>query len=154
MDYIIRWQAHEYEYVEKDSNWYWAVGIITVAGAVVAFIAGNILFGILILLAGFTLSMHAARKPELMNFEINPKGVMSDSTLYPYTTLESFWVDDMSDVNPKIILKSEKLFMPHIIIPYPADTDPEELRDYLGYYIAEEEMYEPFSHKLMEYLGF
>lgn len=152
MNYIIRWQAHEYEYVDKDANWYWAVGIITVAGAVVSLIAGNILFAILILLGGFTLSMHAARKPELMNFEFNPKGVMIDSTMYPYTTLESFWVDDLT--NPKIILKSEKLFMTYIIIPFPDDEDPEEVRDYLGYYLEEEEMYEPFSHKLMEYLGF
>lgn len=154
MDYIIRWQAHEYEYVEKDANWFWAVGIITVAGAIVSFIVGNFLFGIVILLAGFSLSMHAARKPDLVNFEINPKGVMIDDLMYPYTNLESFWVDDMRSEHPKIIIKSEKVFMPHIIIPYPEGEDPEELHEYLGYYIEEEEMYEPLSHKVMEYLGF
>lgn len=154
MDYTIHWKAHEYEYVEKDSNWFWAVGVITVSATLVSILVGNILFAVFAILAGFTLSLHAARKPDLQNFEINPKGLMVDEILYPYQTLESFWVDDLTRDNPKIILKSSKLFMPYIIIPYPSGEDAEELRDYLGYYLDEEEMYEPLSHKIMEYLGY
>lgn len=154
MDFSIQWQAHEYEYIEKDTNWFWAVGIITAALALVAILVGNILFALVILLAGFTLSLHAARKPDIVNFEINPKGVKVDATLYPFSTLESFWVDELNEINPKIIFKSEKPFMPVIILPMPAETDPEDIREYLRYYLEEEEMYEPLSHKLMEYLGF
>ena len=154
MDYIIQWQSHEYEYVEKDADWYWAVGIITVAGAVVSFIVGNILFGIVIILGGFSLALHAAKKPDIQNFEINQRGIMIDNTLYPYVALESFWVDDLTSPHPKIILRSVKALMPYIIIPYPPEEDPEEIRTYLGYYLPQEEMYEPISHKLAEYLGF
>jgi hypothetical protein len=154
MDYIIAWQSHEYEYVEKNADWYWAMGIVVVAVAVVSFMVGNILFGIVILLGGFSLAIHAARKPALQNFEINQKGVMVDNILYPYVTLDSFWVDDLSSPHPKIILKSGKFLMPQIILPYPANEDPEEVRDYISYYLPEEEMYEPITHKLMEYLGF
>ena len=48
----IEWDAHEYEHKERNRDWFWAVGIISVSLAVVAVIFGNIIFAILILRSG------------------------------------------------------------------------------------------------------
>ena len=40
---LIEWDAPEHHYVEKTADWYWAVGIITLTAAALAFIFGNII---------------------------------------------------------------------------------------------------------------
>jgi len=53
--FLIEWDAHEYEHRERSPDWFWAVGIISVSVAVAAVIFGNIIFGILVIIAAFTL---------------------------------------------------------------------------------------------------
>ena len=65
------WEAHEYIFQEKTSDWYWAVGIIAVSLAVLLIIFGNVLFALVVLIGSFTLSIFAARRPDLVRFEIN-----------------------------------------------------------------------------------
>ncbi|KKS83436.1 MAG: hypothetical protein UV60_C0041G0011 [Parcubacteria group bacterium GW2011_GWA2_43_11] len=40
----IEWTDHEYKHFEKGSEWYWALGLVSVAGAVAALIFNNVLF--------------------------------------------------------------------------------------------------------------
>ncbi len=149
---LIEWEDFEYEFRHKTSDWYWVVGIIAVSVAVAAIFFGNVLFAILILLGAFTLSLHAARHPAIVHYELNKKGVVSGKTMYPYKTLESFWVEDR-DHNPRILFKSKKLLMPFIIIPL-GSVMPDTARAYLEQYLKEEEHLEPLLQKIMEYLGF
>jgi len=75
-------------------------------------------------------------------------------TLYPYSTLESFWVID-EEINDRILIRSQKVFMPFLILPYEStEINPDDIRDYLLDYIDEEELEEPLSQILMERLGF
>ena len=60
---LISWSAPEHLYVEKHTDWYWTVGIITLALAAVAFIFGQVITGILILVAALALTLHASRPP-------------------------------------------------------------------------------------------
>lgn len=150
----IVWKALEHSHVEKTSDWFWAVGIISVAGAVLAIYFGNILFGLIILLAAFTGILQGHTKPKILKYEITRKGIWIGETLYPYSTLESFWVID-EEVNDRILIRSQKIFMPFIILPYEStEINPDEIRDYLLDYIDEEELEEPLSQILMERLGF
>jgi len=150
----ISWKALEHEHREKTSDWFWAVGIIAIAAAVLAVFFGNILFGLLILIAAFASILQGHTKPRILEYELSRKGVRVGDTLYPYSTLESFWVID-EEINDRIIIKSQKTLMPFIIIPYDSTrVDPEHLRDYLLEYIDEEELEEPLSQQIMEILGF
>lgn len=148
----IEWEDFEYEFKHKTSDWYWAVGIIAVSVAIAAIFFGNVLFGVLILLGAFTLSMHAARHPDIIHFELNPKGAVSGKTMYPYSSIDSFWVEDR-DRNPRILLKSKKVLMPFIILPL-GSTISDTARGYLAQHLKEEEHLEPLLQKIMEYLGF
>ena len=149
----ISWEGYEYEHKDRSVDWYWAVGVIAIALAITAIIYKNILFAIFIILGAFTLLMYAARKPEKVYFEISRRGVRVNKTLYPFSTLESFCIHDNSH-SPKIIFQSQKLFMPHIIIPLSEEIDVESLHNFLIEFIDEDEHRESISEMIMDYLGF
>ena len=157
MDFTpLKWEAHEYDHFERSTDWYWAVSIVTLSVLALSFLFDDILFGLLVLIGVFTLMLYVHRKPTLIQYEINKKGVRVEKTLYIYNTIESFWVDSHVEHHaPKLILKSSKMIMPYIVIP--VDTSvvhPDDIHSYLIEFLPEEEHHEPLSHKLMEFLGF
>ncbi len=149
---LVSWSAPEHLYVEKRQDWYWAVGIVTLALAAVAFIFGNVITGIFIIVAAVALVLHASRPPKIVSYEINDRGIMADNVLYPFLTLESFWIPH-DEFPPKLIVKSRKLFMPYIVI-YIDEVDPENVREIMLTYIAETEHRESILKHILERLGF
>lgn len=149
----IEWDAHEYEHKERSQDWFWAVGILTFAIAITAVIFGNIIFAILILTAAFALALFINRPPETVHVVIDEKGVTRGRVHYPYSTLKSFWIDTEHPHN-KILLRSEKLLMPLIIIPLEPNTDEERLDEVLSQFLEKEYHSLPFVEKLLEYFGF
>ena len=149
----LEWDAHEYEHKERSQDWFWAVGIIAVSLAVTAIILGNIIFGILILIGTFSLSLFAKRAPDTIHVVIDEKGITRGRIRYPFPTLTSFWID-VEHPHKKIILRSEKMFMPYIIVPLADDVDPERLARILSKYMYEEYHSLPLVEKILECLGF
>jgi len=149
----IEWEAYEYTHTEKDRDWYWALGLIAIAGAVAALLFNNVLFAVLIIAASFALALFASRKPDLVSFAITQRGVRIDDKLYPFQALESFSIDEESSHPPKLILESNKTFAPHLVIPLEG-VDIDEVHDFLLDFLLEGEHIDPLSHRLMEYLGF
>lgn len=148
----LHWVAHEYENRVRSPDWFWAVGILAVAIAATSVIMNNVLFAIVVLLSGFALLLYAARKPELLDVFVDDKGVRIDKYFYPYHTLESFWIDE-HESRSRVLIKSQKLFMPYIIVPT-GDIDPDLLKEHLSMYLPEIFHSESVFHHLMEYLGF
>ena len=148
----ITWNTLEYEHKDKGTDWYFALGIIAVSASVASFLLNNILFSILILIGAITLAMYGVRKPSTLNIEINDRGILVNNTLYPFNTLKAFWVEE-NTTPPKLIIQSEKTFMPYLILSL-ENTDTDKVRIFLLEHIKEEELSEPLSQKIMEYLGF
>ncbi len=148
----LSWEAPEYHHYERSNDWFWAVGLITISVAALAFIYDNALFGILIILSAIILIAYVRREPEMVQYELNQRGVMINNDLHPYLTLESFWMETRSG-EPKLILKSKRSVLPYITIPV-HDESADDVADFLREFIEEKEMREPTSHKVMEYLGF
>jgi hypothetical protein len=148
----LEWQAYEYLHVDRTPDWYWGVGVATLVLALVGILLENILFAVLVVVAAFTVTLRALKVPDIQKFSLTRKGIIEDTTLYPYGEIESFWVDD-EQVHSKLLVKSRRPLMPLIIIPL-GDVDPEIVHDYLIQFIDAEEMTEPFFQKVMEYLGF
>jgi len=148
----LNWQAPEYHHYQRSTDWFWAVGIITICVSALAFFFHNALFGILILLSAVILIYYVIRQPEDINYEINQRGIIVGSDLHPYLTIEAFWIETRF-AEPKIILKSKKALLPYIIIPVHEDS-VDEIALVLSEFLDEKEMQEPASHKIMEYLGF
>ena len=148
----IEWETHEYEFRHKTSDWYWAVGVITLSIAIAAVLYKNILFAIVVVVGGFVLAVHASKHSQIVHYELNRRGAAIGKTLYPFDSIETFWIEDRDD-NPRILLKSKKFFMPYIIMPLGA-VMPETAHAHLAHYLTEEEHVEPPFQKFMEYLGF
>lgn len=151
-DALISWNAPDHIHTKKSPDWYWAVGIITLALAVVSFILGNAITGIFVLAASVALVLNASREPQSMYHEVNDRGIMIGQTLYPFLSLDSFWIPH-DEMPAKIILKSRKSFMPYIVVLID-EIDREEVREVLLRYIAETEHHEPFLKHILEKLGF
>lgn len=149
-DYI-KWKAYENNDIEHPDDWYWALGILSVAFALTSVILGNIIFGVLIIVSAFSIALHAKRPPEMYEFELNPKGVRINDKIYLYQTLEAFWIEE--EFNPQIILRSSKKLMPYIFIPL-GDENVDLVRNYLIQVLEEEPMRESLFHKIGEFLGF
>ncbi|MEY2641158.1 MAG: hypothetical protein RL150_551 [Candidatus Parcubacteria bacterium] len=151
---VIEWKALEHAHRDHSNEWYWTVGSIAIAGAILSLYFGNVILAILIVLSGFTAILQAHTPPNILLYRITRRGIQIGKTAYPYSSLQSFWVIDEA-VHDRIILRSQKLFMPYIIIPFDSTkTDPDEIRDYLLEYLDEEEMEEPVLNQIMERLGF
>ena len=148
----IEWVAHEHEHKERTSDWLWSVGILTAAAAVVSIIFGNIIFAILILTAVFAMALFVNRPPEEVHVVVDEKGITRGNVRYPYSSLKSFWLDE-THPHPKILLRSEKVFLPIIVVPL-GETDAVQLNEILSRYLNEEYHSLPFAEKVLEYLGF
>jgi len=147
------WSALEYEYHEKTSDWFWALGIITLALFLSAIFLKSFLFGFLILLAGFSLALFGARKPNNINFKIDVQGIHIGETIYPYENLKSFWVDYQPPYKKELIIESQKTFMPHINIML-GEADPVKIREYLLKFLKEEKIEEPLTLTIARFLKF
>lgn len=150
---VLSWEAVEHHHEERSSDWYWALGLVTVAAVGTSIILGNLLFAMVLLLAAVTVATLAARGPLLMQYRIGPRGVWIGDELYPYTTLESFYIDEDNPNGPELLLRSERVFMPLIIIPLPEEY-VDAIDDMLGERLPEEFMEESFFHRLLESFGF
>lgn len=151
----ISWQAYEHSHTgDKSSDWFWGLGVVSVGAIILSIYFGNILLSIIFFLFTVISIMMAKKKPEIHTFEITRKGVRAGNLLFPYSNLESFWVDD-NEYDDKIIFRTRKAMQNFLIIPFDStETDPELLRDFLLDYLDEEELEEPLHQKLMEFLGF
>jgi len=152
MEDSLKWQAPEYNHYERSTDWFWAVGIITVCIVALAFFFGNALFGVLILLSAIILVSFVFRVPQDIEYTINARGITVGKVLHPYLTLEAYWLETRTG-EPKLILKSKKALQPFIIIPVHEES-ADEIAAVLRQFLEEKELQEPVSHKVMEYLGF
>ena len=150
----VYWEAPEHNHIEKSNDWYWILGIIAIASSVAGVIIdNNVLFSIVILLGAATMVLTAHRTPRLFSYEVSTRGVRIQNILYPYSTLESFYLDEENRIDPQLLIKSKKMFVPLLILPIPEEYI-ETLEDILAVRLYEEHMEEPFSHRLLEFFGF
>ena len=149
----ISWQAYEHKKKDRSVDWYWAVIIIALSIAAIAFIINNGFFALLIILGTMTLLFFSVKEPRLFDISLDSRGLIVGKDMYPFATLEEFWVDITDTDEPKILFKSKKTMMPLIVVPL-EDHHHLDVRDFLLQYLEEKEMHEPLSQKIMDKLGF
>ena len=100
------WNTYEYEHREKSSDWYWALGILVVIGAAIAFISKNLLFGFLILMGGLMLGLFAGKKNDPLEIEVSQRGVGINGETIDFSSIASFWMYRTPHGVRKLILKT------------------------------------------------
>ncbi|OGI57476.1 hypothetical protein A3B85_00920 [Candidatus Nomurabacteria bacterium RIFCSPHIGHO2_02_FULL_37_13] len=154
----LEWSALEYEEKERNADWFWALGVIIIASSAASIIYGNYFFAILLVLSGILLGFFAKKKPDIILYELNEKGLKIRTRLFPYENIKSFWVQvgqpTQIETKSTLFIKSERFFMPIISIPINDSLADEIQFIMLTKNITEEEMKEHLSEKIMEVLGF
>ncbi len=146
----IKWKAPEYEFKQKSVDWYWTIWIVSVVLIILSMINGSALLAILIFFSAFTLSVQAARKPEIIDFELNDLGVVVAKTRYTYGKIKSYWIEQ--DEDPQIILKmKDSHLFSQVVIPL-ENVDVRKIDGHLANYLEKEEMEVNLIYKLTKYL--
>jgi hypothetical protein len=126
------WEGVEYEHRPRSADWFWALGIIAVAGTVAAVLFADYLLALLILAASVTLALHAAKKPHTHRFLLTDDGLVIGTELHPYERMRSFAILEYieGDLPPVLSIKTEHWLAPHLLIPL-NEVDADEVYDYL-----------------------
>ena len=133
----IKWQAYEFEYFEKSQAWFFISGIVAIGLLTWALWSKNFLFAILIFVGYFTVVAYAIKKPRLIDFSIEQKGIKIDNTLHHYEKLRSFCIFENPELKIKeLSLRSKRKTMPYIKIPL-AQQNPEEIKAVLANFIPQ-----------------
>ncbi|KKU77310.1 MAG: hypothetical protein UY03_C0017G0018 [Parcubacteria group bacterium GW2011_GWA2_47_64] len=117
---------------------------------ITAVVLNNILFAVLVVISTIALFLRTLQKPRLVSYELTNRGLWTNKNFQPFTALESFFVEEQE---PKLLLKVKGLVTPLSVIPLES-VDSQTVREFLQDYLPEEEMHEPLSKRIMEYLGF
>ncbi len=151
----IEWEALEHHHDPKSGDWFWVLGILTICGAVASVVFENILLALVILFGGTIVGILANRPPKMVNYLINQRGVKIDNSFYPYTTLDHYYIDEHPMLGHQLLIKSQKMFMPLLILPLPEDDDDiEGIETIIAERIPEEHLEEPIANRVLEFFGF
>jgi hypothetical protein len=158
----LSWSALEYEEKERSKDWFWALGIIVVTSSIAAIIFGSYFFAALLIISGVLLGFFAIKKPDIIDYELTDRGLKIRTHFYPYENIKSFWVQAHNPLEtnrevfkkPLLFIHSERIFMPVISIPINEEIAKHIKSIMLEKKVAEVEMKEHPSEKIMEALGF
>jgi len=150
---FVSWKTHDK--IEKDQkvDWFWAVAIIGIVGAVLAFLFGNFLFGVFILLSIIILMFFATQKPKEISCEINEKGLVIEKQLIPYSKMISFWLEESIEPH-KLLIHTTHSISPILDVYYESKEIGDEIYEALIERIEEKPLVEPISQQIFEKLGF
>lgn len=135
---FFEWDAQEYAFEEKSADWYWALGVIAVAGSIASIIFGNFILALLIVAAAGSLALTAARAPRTHHFVITDEGLVVDQVLHPYDEMLHFSVLEYVDSSmpPSLSIKTKRLLAPHLLIPLQG-PDPFEIYTFFSAHLEE-----------------
>ncbi len=146
---IIEWHAPEYEHRERSTDWQWSVALGAGLIALILFYFGNLLFGLVIILAAASIILYARRPPQEITFALTAKGLLAGRELYPYKTIKHFSIPKDGE---KLIIESSRVFLPRITIPIEPPI-ASRLRDELKRRIKEVEHEDHLLDTLADRLG-
>ena len=150
---FFEWSAEGYLFEEKSNDWYWALGIIAVAGAIASVLFGNVILALLILVASGTLALSTLKRPRMHVFRVTDDGVMIDENLYEYESIHSFSVLEYIDPNrpPALSIRTHKVLAPHLLIPI-VGPDPLELYEFFAEHVDEGKHDESLTDRIIDLL--
>ena len=152
----ISWQVHSRREGERSTDWYWGLGLLALLGAGLSIFFGNILLAIILVVAAGSVGVLAARDPREHTARIDKRGVTIDGTLYPYPSLQSFWVDldeeGASGGQRRLFVTTFGILSPHFTLQLTDRAHAETVRSYLKKFLKEEEQGPHFGEHLAEIL--
>jgi hypothetical protein len=139
----VSWTASEYAANPKNVGWFMLLGLATIVlGAATYLITHDVISTIAICIFGIIVGVFAARKPHVLDYRVDSRGIQIGQKYYPYNTFKA-----MSYVS----LLPLKRFMAPIAIHYSPDDEENilnTLADYLPYEDHKPDMVDNLSRRV------
>lgn len=148
----IQWTVDTHNHQERSVDWYWGLGLGSLAAAALSVFLGNALLAVIILLAAGSFGALVHRGPREHTVSINPRGVSMDGTLYRWSSITSFWIERDSR-DPHLLITTEGILHPQLIVPLNDPTRAQNVRAYLKRFAKEEEQAPHLGHYVAQMLG-
>ena len=149
----VAWEAPQHHHVEKGNDWFFALAIIVVALIVMAILLNNVMFALLLGIAGGALAISAAKRPAIVPYAVTVRGVKVEGELFPYANLKSFHIDEEDHRGPQLIIKTNRRTIPLLVLPLPPGH-VDDIEEILKEKLPEELLHEPLFLKILEIFGF
>ncbi|MCR4280219.1 MAG: DUF5673 domain-containing protein [Candidatus Komeilibacteria bacterium] len=146
---LIAWAIPEYEQYDRGRLWYIIAGIVAALLLVYSFFSANVLFGLIIVIAGVTIFLMDRQRPALIDLHLTTKGIIAGQKFHDYTEIKSFYIIYNPEEIKKLFLEFHSVLKPRLNIELD-DQNPNEIRTLLKQYIEEdlEKEEEPLSESL------
>jgi hypothetical protein len=152
---LLEWKGREYDHNPKSADWYWALGIIAVAGALASILFSNYLLAALIIIAATALALHAAKESPLHRFRLVEQGIIIGDEMHLFERMVSFSVleDVEGTLPPMLSIKTESWLSPHLIVPLEG-VNADMVYSYFLQHVDEGEHHHTFVDLVAAWLGF
>jgi len=147
----LNWEISTHEHKERSADWYWALGLLSLAGAGLSIFFGNILLAVILLLGGGSLGFLVARGPREHAVRLDQKGLTLDGTLYSYKNIGSFWVEETAE--PKLLVSTSGVLHPQLVVPLLSTARAMAVRSYMKRFAPEVEQHPHMGEHLAELFG-
>ena len=150
----VTWQAYDKQDKERKVDWFWALGIIGIAGSILAFIFDNFFFGVFILLGITIMIFTVSQQKRKISYTIDHQGIHMEKELLPYRKIKSFYLDESGEWG-KILLHTDHPISPITSVYYEDKKLGDDIYEiFMEHEVKEEYLVEPISHQIFEKLGF
>ena len=150
----IVWHVLTHEHKEHSADWFWTLGVGTVVAAILCVYFGNILLALILIIGAASIITLKIRGPREHQVRVDARGMTLDGTVYPWLSINSFWVNtDEMRGGPCIYLTTKSLLNPRITIPLDNQEHAAEVRTFCKQHAAELEQWPHFGEHIAELLG-
>lgn len=147
---ILSWQTHAPGAAKKGGQWYWTVGIIGSGIAIATFIIGNLLLGILIIIAVLAIMLAGSRPSGTQTCSISDKGVHIGGSFFPFGAISQFAIHEE---DPKRLTIKTSGFMGTISISLDGADFRAVRTELKNRNVEEVDRLESFGEKIAEMIG-
>jgi hypothetical protein len=149
---VLEWEVYESLHGDRSTDWFWGVGLSGVVIGIIAIILHNVLLAILAVIGAVTLVAVSLKHPTLYSYALTPRGVIEGETLYPWSELDVFWVQETDPA--MLLIRSNRATVPLLDLPLPETADTQLVHDYMFQYIDDEPLRLGTLQQIMNRLGF
>jgi len=148
-----QWSASEFIAYQKNAGWYLLlILVICVISGLVFIITRDLISTVSIIFAGILFMIFAARKPRVLEYQIDKNGISIGQKLYSYSNLKSFSIINEGAMR-SISLYPLQRFMPSISIYFEPQEEP-NIIDALANYLPQEDKKQDVIDRLMHRIRF
>lgn len=149
-DGIVNWEAYEYVTRDKNAGWYIGLAIIGIGLSALAIWLGQWTFLALVIVSVFALIVYTMRPPRMLHYSLSDKGLSEGNKLYSFKEFKSFGV--LSEGKHfSIVLIPKKRFSPKVSVYFP-EAQGEQIVDMFGERLPMEPVKADLLDKLVKFL--